>query len=151
MNSCIFQPLFVHQRSSSETQLIQELPAAGCPQGNGREPHHFDDAVENDIKILHTSKDSVVPLISPDEASSLDSSSPVSDSRKQAVKDEEETVPSRKKRKVQGTTDHLNVESIQERKLAIKEELLELERKKVMILQDIVKKLDQIIENQERR
>lgn len=151
MNSCVFQPLFVQQKSSSETQLRQELPAAGRPQRNRREPHRFRDAIENGIKILHTSKDNVVSFISPEEANSLDSSSPVSGSRKQAVKVKEETVPRGKKRKVQSTTDHLDIESIQERKLAIKEELLEMERKKMKILQDIVKKLDQIIENQERR
>ncbi|BFZ09128.1 hypothetical protein BsWGS_12167 [Bradybaena similaris] len=129
----------------------QTLSTASRPQRTRREPRRFRDAIENGIKILHTSKDNVVSFISTDEADSMDTSLASSSPKKVPPKVKEEPVPKAKKRKGSSGTEHSDVESLQERKVAIKEELLEIEKKKMKLLEDIVKKLDRIIENQEHR
>lgn len=139
-----FQP---HSHSAGNRQTL----TASRPQRTRREPRRFHDAIENGMKILHTSKNNVVTFISTDEADSMDTSLAASSPKKVPPKVKEEPVLKAKKRKGSSGAEHSDVESLQERKVAIKEELLEMEKKKMNLLEDIVKKLDRIIENQEHR
>uniref|UniRef100_A0A0B6YSI8 ZSWIM3 N-terminal domain-containing protein n=1 Tax=Arion vulgaris TaxID=1028688 RepID=A0A0B6YSI8_9EUPU len=139
------------EKPSPTTRSKQTGSSVGRPQRNRREPRRFRDALENGIKILHTSKDNVVSFISPDEANAIEFNSSSTNIKKLPVKVKEEPSPKGKKRKIHDDEEHPDTESIQERKLAIKEELFEMEKNKMIILQEIVKKLDKIIENQEHR
>ncbi|KAH9496361.1 hypothetical protein Btru_010717 [Bulinus truncatus] len=122
------------------------------PQRNRREPRRFRDAIENGEKVLHTSKNNVVSIVSPDEIDDESPSTAVSSNRKPITKIKEEVSTRGRKRKFTAASEQ-EVESkteFEERKLAIKEELLEMEKKKMKILQEILKKLDKIIENQKK-
>lgn len=123
----------------------------GRPKRNRREPSRFRDALENGEKVLHTFKNNVVSIVSPDDIEELESQAtpaPAS-SKKFPNKVKEETRGRKRKISLQNEdTDSEEKFSKVDRELAIKEELLEIEKKKMTILQDIVKKLDQIIENQ---
>ncbi|GFN88766.1 inosine-uridine preferring nucleoside hydrolase-like isoform x2 [Plakobranchus ocellatus] len=122
------------------------------PQRHRREPSRFRDALMNGTKVLHTSQDKVVSILSPEEAEDMESEVTLTPSRK--VK-EEPGVRGRK-RKIDGRSvpssdgDGEAVEEYRRRKLAIQEELLDMEKKKMKILDEIVDKLNLIIENQSK-
>ncbi|CAG5126720.1 unnamed protein product [Candidula unifasciata] len=134
------------EKAARDTQTS----TASRPQRTRREPRRFRDTIENGISVPHTSKDSVISSVSADEADEPSLTTP-SPKKVPPTKVKEEPVSKAKKRKGPSNAEHSDAESLQERKLAIKEELLEMEKKKMTLLEDIVKKLDKIIENQEHR
>ncbi|CAL1531805.1 unnamed protein product [Lymnaea stagnalis] len=134
------------------TKKSKPATSPGRPQRNRREPRRFRDAIENGEKVLHTSRNNVVSIVSPDELDDFESNSnPASTSKKLNHPIKQETRG--RKRKIRTVSEDSEPEikaDYEERKLAIKEELLEMEKKKMKVLQDIVKKLDKIIENQKK-
>nr|KAI8739765.1 mastermind-like protein 2 [Biomphalaria glabrata] len=141
---------------SNQSKTNKSVPkiSPSRPQRNRREPRRFRDAIENGEKILHTSKNNVVSILSPDDID--DDESPTftpSSSKKTNAKVKEEVTTVGRKRKFRASSEDQEVNSksdFEERKLAIKEELLEMEKKKMKILQEILKKLDKVIENQKK-
>lgn len=123
------------------------------PQRHRREPSRFRDALTNGTKVLHTSQDKVVSILSPEEVEDMI----VTDtpSRSAAKVKEEVGVRGRKRKQeekkvLQSDLDTEAEEEYRRRKLAFQEELLDMERKKMTVLNSIVEKLDLIIQNQNR-
>ena len=125
------------------------------PQRHRREPSRFRDALTNGTKVLHTSQDNVVSILSPEEVEELESADLDTPSRPAAKVKEEVNLRGRKRKQEDKriSSPNADVEAAEEyrrRKLAIQEELLDMERKKMKILDTIVEKLDLIIQNQNK-